>query len=157
MKISKHISYEEATRSDTAERIGLNNLPGEMELASMTAVAENVFEPLRAHFCVPIGITSFYRSKALNTAIGGAGSSQHILGQAIDLDADKYGGITNADIYTYIKDNLEFDTLIWEFGTDKNPAWVHVSYVPGNNRRRLLKAVKDNGRTVYRLIDTRLE
>ena len=148
-KISKHVSYEEATYSTTANRRGIDNTPGEEEFASMICVAERIFEPVREHFGVPIGVTSFYRCEALNRAVGGSSRSSHVKGEAMDLDADLYGRITNKEIFDYIKDNLEFDQLIWEFGNDENPAWVHVSYSSMDNRGEVLKASKHNGKTYY--------
>jgi hypothetical protein len=99
-------------------------------------------------------VSSGYRSAELNTAIGGSKRSQHVEGRALDLDADVYGRCTNAQIFRYIKDNLEFDQLIWEFGDEDNPDWVHVSYVyDGNNRKRCLKADRDDqGKTFYTVI-----
>ena len=151
-KISQHISYKEATLSQTATRKDIDNTPSEEILERMRAVAENIFEPLRAHVGGPIKINSFYRSIMLNTAIGGSKSSQHTRGEAIDLD-DTLGCLSNKDMFTFIKDELDFDQLIWEFGDDENPAWVHVSYVsPENNRRRILKAEKINGKTTYNIM-----
>ena len=118
----------------------------------MVGVAENVFEPLRKWVDGPIKINSFFRSVDLNKAIGGSSKSQHCQGRAIDID-DVYGYKTNAEMYKYIKNNLDFDQLIWEFGTDNNPDWLHVSYVSADeNRRRCLKAEKQKGRTVYSII-----
>ena len=152
-KISKHISYKEATFSQTAIRRDIDNTPGEEVLKRMQTVAENVFEPLRAHVGGPIKINSFYRSPLLNTAIGGAKSSQHTRGEAIDID-DTLGNMSNKNMFAFIKDELDFDQLIWEFGDDENPAWVHVSYVsPENNRRRILKASKVNGKTTYNVMN----
>lgn len=148
IRISKHISIKEATRSNTAERLGIDNFPDSPTLVNMQALAENVFEPLREHFGHPIYITSFYRSPELNKAIGGSSRSQHCKGQAIDID-DVIGSSTNADFFNYIKDNLEFDQLIWEFGNDDSPNWVHVSYNASNNRGNILKAIKENGKTKY--------
>jgi len=151
-KISKHISYKEATFSQTATRKDIDNTPSEEVLQRMKTVAENIFEPLRAHVGGPIKINSFYRSIMLNTAIGGSKSSQHTRGEAIDID-DTLGAMSNKDMFTFIKDELDFDQLIWEFGDDENPAWVHVSYVsPENNRRRILKASKVNGKTTYNVV-----
>ena len=151
-KISKHISYKEATFSQTAIRKDIDNTPSEEILERMRTVAENIFEPLRAHVGGPIKINSFYRSIMLNTAIGGSKSSQHTRGEAIDID-DTLGCMSNKDMFTFIKDELDFDQLIWEFGDDENPAWVHVSYVsPENNRRRILKASKVNGKTTYNVV-----
>ena len=149
IKISDHISYKEATRSATALRLGIENVPNQYELQNMEMVAKHVFEPLRKAVDAPIKINSFYRCEELNKAIGGSTKSQHCQGRAIDID-DVYGNVSNAFMYYYIKDNLDFDQLIWEFGTDHNPDWVHVSYVDGDsNRKRCLKAVRENGKTKY--------
>jgi len=138
--------------SRTAERLGLKNDPSDDHLANMKIIAEKVFEPLRIHVGGPIKINSFYRGPELNKAIGGSSKSQHCHGQAIDID-DTYGNASNAEMYNWIKANLDYDQMIWEFGTDENPNWVHVSYVsPESNRNRCLKAYKDNGKTKYMVI-----
>ena len=148
-KISKHISYKEGTYSQTALRRGLDNTPNEEQLKCMKEVAENLFEPLREWVGGPIKINSFFRGEPVNTAIGGSKYSQHMKGQAMDID-DTFGHKTNAEMYHYIKDNLDFDQLIWEFGDDKNPNWIHVSYVTHReNRKKLTIAKKVNGRTKY--------
>ena len=149
MQLSKHLSLAEIMRSETAKRNGISNMPTEEHLENFKLLAEKVFEPIREHFKVPIHISSGYRSKALNTAIKGSLSSQHCSGEAIDIDMDGTS-ITNAQIFNYIKDNLIFDQLMWEFGTDKNPDWVHVSYEStGQQRKQILKALKVNGKTSY--------
>ena len=151
-KISKNISYKEGVYSITADRLGLENKPTEEHLANMKELAEKIFQPLRLWVNAPIKINSFYRSPELNKAIGGSSKSQHCKGQAIDID-DTYGHATNADMFMYIKENLDFDQMIWEFGDDKNPNWVHVSYVsPEDNRNRCLKAYRENGKTKYMVI-----
>ena len=148
--ISKHITYKEATRSVTALRLGIENVPNEYELQNMELIAEKVFEPLRTAVNGPIKINSFFRCEELNKAIGGSSKSQHCQGRAIDID-DVYGYVSNSYMYYYIKDNLDFDQLIWEFGTDTEPDWVHVSYVDGDsNRKRCLLAYKENGKTKYK-------
>jgi len=151
MQISKHLSLAEVSRSETAKRKGINNTPSGEHLENFKKLAENIFEPIREHFAVPIHISSGYRSKELNAAIGGASSSQHCQGEAVDIDMDgSPSGVSNADVFKYIKDNLTFDQLIWEFGTDKNPDWVHVSYEStGKQRKQILKAVKSGGKTSY--------
>ena len=150
MKISKHLSLSEVIRSETAKRRGIINTPTAEHLENFKLLADNLFEKIRAHFGVPIHISSGYRSKELNDAIGGSKTSQHSKGQAIDIDMDgSSSGVTNADVYNYIEENLDFDQLIWEFGTDKNPDWVHVSYTNGKNRKQKLKAVRTNGKTSY--------
>tara|TARA_R100001509_G_scaffold116059_1_gene70954 strand:- start:894 stop:1349 length:456 start_codon:yes stop_codon:yes gene_type:complete len=146
--ISKHISEKEATKSITALRLGIDNTPNGTAYNNMKILAEKVFEPLREWVGGAIKITSMYRSTELNEAIGGSKTSQHCKGQAIDID-DIYGHKTNAEMFNYIKDNLDFDTLIWEFGGD-NPDWVHISYVDKEkNRNRILKAVRDMGKVKY--------
>ena len=151
-KLSKHVSYKEGVHSITAKRLGLKNDPSDVHLANMRLISEKVFEPLRMHVGGPIKINSFYRGPELNKAIGGSSKSQHCNGQAIDID-DTYGNATNAEMYHWIKENLNFDQMIWEFGDDNNPAWVHVSYVNDNdNRNRCLKAYRENGKTKYMLI-----
>ena len=150
--ISQHISYKEGTRSTTAIRRGIDNTPNKEQLDNMRLIAEKIFEPLRTHIGGPIKINSFFRCPELNTAIGGSKTSQHCKGQAIDID-DTYGKATNAEMYYFIKDHLDFDQMIWEFGDDDNPDWVHISYVsPEENRNRCLKAYKENGKTKYKVI-----
>jgi hypothetical protein len=158
MQLSKNLALSEVTRSETAKRKGISNMPPPEHIENFKLLAEKVFQPIREHFAVPIRISSGYRSAALNKAIGGAGktvngvyvpSSQHCTGEAIDIDMDGTS-VTNAAIFNYIKDNLEFDQLIWEFGTDTNPDWVHVSYEStGKQRKQILKAVKQGGATKY--------
>ena len=150
--ISKHISYREGVLSNTATRLNIDNIPDNYQLANMEAVALNIFEPLRDWVRGPVKINSFFRSVDLNTAIGGSSRSQHCEGRAIDID-DTFGNKTNAQMYNYIKENLNFDQLIWEFGNDTNPDWVHVSYVSDDqNRNRCLKAERVNGKAVYSII-----
>jgi len=150
--ISKNITYAEAIHSSTAKREAIDNTPNQKELECMKLLAENVFEPLRQWVGGPIKVNSFFRSVALNEEIGGASSSQHCKGQAIDID-DVYGCKTNAEMYNWIKENLDFDQMIWEFGTDTQPNWVHISYVSKeDNRNKCLKAYKENRQTKYRVI-----
>jgi hypothetical protein len=147
--ISQHISEKEATKSITAMRLGLANTPDGNILTNMKSIAENIFEPLRKWVGGPIKINSFYRSETLNKAIGGSSKSQHCEGKAMDID-DIYGHKTNAEMFHYIKENLNFDQMIWEFGDSTNPDWVHISYVSDSvNRNRILKAVRDKGKTKY--------
>ena len=151
-RISEHISYKEAIKSNTALRLNLDNNPDAYQITNMVGVAHNIFEPLRQYVGGPIKINSFFRSEELNRAIGGSSRSQHCEGRAIDLD-DTFGHKTNAEMFHYIKENLNFDQMIWEFGDDENPAWVHVSYVSEDeNRKRCLRAFKENGKTNYKII-----
>jgi len=138
--------------SRTATRLNIDNTPTDEHERNMVLVAEEIFEPLRTYVGGPIKINSFYRSPELNRAIGGSSKSQHCKGQAIDID-DTFGKMSNAEMYEFIKENLDFDQMIWEFGNDKNPDWVHVSYVsPEKNRNRCLKAYKEKGKTNYQII-----
>jgi hypothetical protein len=149
MQLSKNLSLSEVTNSNTAKRKGISNMPTPEHIENFKKLAENVFQPIRDHFGVPIKISSGYRSAALNKAIGGSSTSQHCQGEAIDIDMDGTS-ITNAQVFNYIKDNLVFDQMIWEFGTDKNPDWVHVSYEStGKQRKQILKAIRVNGKTRY--------
>jgi hypothetical protein len=142
---------KEATRSATALRLGLDNTPTEEHLDNMKLLASKIFEPLRSWVGGPIRINSFYRGPELNKAIGGSTKSQHMIGQAVDID-DTYGYKTNAEMFNYIRGNLDFDQMIWEFGDNKNPDWVHDSYVnPGENRNKCLVAYRQDGKTRYSL------
>ena len=150
--ISKNLSLKEATRSNTARRLGIDNTPDGYAKGNMELLANKIFQPLREWVGGPIRVNSFYRCEELNRAIGGSSRSQHCEGRAIDLD-DIHGHATNAEMFEYIKDNLNFDQLIWEFGDEENPDWIHVSYVSEDqNRNRCLKAYKLNGKTKYELI-----
>jgi len=149
MKLSKHVSYNEATHSYTAKRLGIKNMPTEDQMFNMITIVTEIFEPLRKWAGGPIKINSFFRSEELNKAIGGSTTSQHCDGCAMDLD-DVYGHKTNAEMFDYIIANLPFDQIIWEFGDHTNPDWVHVSYIsPEANRGNVLKAERVNGKTVY--------
>ena len=155
MMLSKNLSLVEVCKSQTARRLGINNTPDDDNiLQNLEAVAREVFQPCREFVGGPLYVSSGFRSRALNDAIGGSKSSQHISGMALDLDADVFGGKTNAEIFAFIKENLAFDQLIWEFGDDDNPDWIHVSFHRwGDNRRRCLRAVRDEeGQVEYQVI-----
>lgn len=161
MKISKHISFNEATKSQTATRHGINNEPTEWQLKNMILVATKCFEPLREWNNEPIGISSFLRSKKLNELIGGSTNSQHLQGLysgkeegAIDIDADIFNnGITNAEIFEWLKANVEHDQLILEYPNQYGePKWVHISYRKGANRNMCLRADRVDGKTKYTII-----
>jgi zinc D-Ala-D-Ala carboxypeptidase len=150
MKLSKHLDLSEVIRSDSAKRLGISNMPTPEHIENFKLLAEKIFEPVREHFKVPIHISSGYRSKELNAKIGGSATSQHCKGEAIDIDMDgSPNGVTNKMVFDYIKDNLPFDQLIYEFGDSNNPDWVHVSYNKQKQRKQVLKAYKINGATKY--------
>lgn len=148
MKLSQHFDLSEFTRSESAKREGLDNTPTAEHLQNLRVLCEKVLEPIRLKYG-SINISSGYRGKMLNHFIGGSVNSDHCLGRAADIDMDDSGtGVTNKEIFEYIKDNLEFDQLINEF----NYSWVHVGYRQGANRKQVLKAVKEKGKTVYQVI-----
>jgi zinc D-Ala-D-Ala carboxypeptidase len=150
MQLSNNLSLAEVIRSETAKRKGISNMPTPEHIENFKKLAINIFQPIREHFGKPILISSGYRSAELNKAIGGSSlSSQHCSGEAIDIDMDGTD-ITNKQIFDYIKDNLNFDQIIWEFGTDTNPDWVHVSFSASKpQRKQMLVAKKVNGKTTY--------
>jgi len=155
MKLSKNLTLNECLRSGVAERLGIDNVPDdEWVIENLRQVADRIFQPCRDHFGSPLYVSSGYRSPELNRAICGSKRSQHIQGRALDLDADVFGGFSNAELFHYIKENLEFDQMVWEFGDGDNPSWVHVSYVhDGPNRKRCLEAYRDtDGKTAYKVI-----
>lgn len=152
MQLSKNLTLAEVTKSSTAKRLGISNEPTPEHLANLKLVAENIFQKVRDHFGKPIGVSSGYRSKALNEATpGSSATSQHCTGEALDLDQDDMGnGITNKMVFDYIKENLEFDQLIWEYGTAQNPDWVHASYEStGRQRKMVLRCTRVNGKPHY--------
>ena len=141
MNLSKHVTLAEFENSPTATTHGINNKMNESQIASAKLLCEKVFEPLRLYLNTPIKINSGYRSAQLNKMIKGSLSSQHCKGEALDLHIGAKG-------FHFIKDKLDFDQLIWEFGNDENPQWVHVSF-SSKNRKQVLKATKKNGKTIY--------
>jgi len=151
MKISNFVWLSEVTKSNTAIRKGIDNVPNEKQLNNIATLAVSLFDPLRIWVGGAVKINSGFRSEALNKAIGGAKSSQHCAnnGAAFDID-DTFGHATNAQMFHYIKDMMSFDQLIWEFGDDNNPDWVHVSYVASStNRMEVLVAKKNSNNQTY--------
>jgi hypothetical protein len=151
MKISEHLDLSEVIRSETAKRHGISNMPTEEHIVNFKLLAENVFEKVRNHFRCPIHISSGYRSKELNACTPGASAtSDHCKGMALDLDQQGHSqGITNKDVFDYIKANLKFKQLIWEGGTEQEADWIHVSYDENNLKNEVLRAVKVNGKMTY--------
>jgi|MGYP000293304023 zinc D-Ala-D-Ala carboxypeptidase len=149
MKLTENFTLQEMIHSNTAIAKGIVNMPNEQQINFIRELCISILQPIREEFGVPIHISSGFRSPKLNVAIGGSTSSQHcaLRGAAADIQMDEM----NAEIFNYIKDELIFDQLIWEFGDGQNPDWVHVSFHKGNNRKQILKAVKQNGKTKYLL------
>jgi hypothetical protein len=150
MKLSEHLDLAEVVKSDSAKRRGISNMPTPEHIENFKKLAVNVFEPIRKHFGVPIYISSGYRSKELNAVIGGASNSDHCFGMALDLDQQGHkGGVTNKQVFDFIKDNLKFKQLIWEGGTKQEPDWVHVSYDEKNLKKEILLATLVKGKMQY--------
>lgn len=152
MQLSKYFTLAELTPSSTAKRLGIKNDPTPEHLECLKGLCVNVLDKVREHFGKPIWVSSGYRSKALNEATpGSSATSQHCSGEAADLDQDGRGtGVTNKMVFDYIKDNLVFDQLIYEYGTDANPDWVHVSWEStGKQRKQVLRCTRVNGKPVY--------
>ncbi len=151
MKLSKNLSVNEVVKSNTATRKGIDNHPTQEHLEALEDIAENIFQPIRDALGV-IFVSSGYRSKALNKAVGGSTKSQHSKGEALDLNnSHRNKAASNTEIFNYIKDNLDFDQLIWEFGNDEKPDWVHVSYTTRRpNRKQILRAKKVGNSVEYK-------
>ena len=139
------MSYSEAVRSNTASRLGIDNTPTAYQLKNMQFVASEVFDKVREFLGGPLTCSSFLRGSELNKAIGSGPSSFHVHGGAIDIK-NISTTVTNAEIFDYIRCNLDFSELIWEYGSDKNPDWVHVAYLEGDNRKMVKRAFKIGGK-----------
>ena len=148
MRLSKNFTLAEFTKSQTATRKGLDNTPGAEHLENAKALFTNVVQKVRDNFGVTV-INSGYRSGDLNYAVGGSNTSQHCKGQAVDIECP---GTPNYDVAKWIEDNLDVDQLILEFYTPGIPdsGWVHVSYKTEGNRKSILTAMKEDGKTVYK-------
>jgi hypothetical protein len=149
VSLSKYATLDECSRSVTASRLGIDNNPPLEVRDNLREICSKVFDPCREFVGGPLAIASGYRCPKLNKAVGGSKTSEHMLGQALDIDCDTFGGKTNAELFYFIKENLDFNQLIWEFGTDKNPEWVHVSYSRLHNKKKVIKATKVKGKTIY--------
>lgn len=153
-RVSKYVTFGEAIKSQTAERFNIDNYPDIEDYTRMQNVAKNIFDKVREYIGKPLGVSSFFRSPDLNLAIGGSTTSQHMKGEAIDIDCDMFGNGTNKNVFDFIRNELEFDQLIWEFGSIETPAWVHVSLsFSGKNRKQVLRAYRWNNKTKYEKFD----
>ena len=147
MRLSKNFVLSEITRSNTAKRLGIDNEPTKKDLENLQRIVTNLLQPVRNHLG-PIRISSGYRNKELNRAIGGSTKSQHCKGEALDIQFWKEGKMCNKEVYDWIIDNaVEFDQMINEFDF----SWIHISLKKCKNRREVLEAYKDkDGDTKYR-------
>jgi zinc D-Ala-D-Ala carboxypeptidase len=148
VKLSQNFTIQEYIKSQTALRQGIDNTPTEEHMGNATALFRNVVQKVRDQFGVTV-INSGYRGEALNKAVGGSSKSQHCKGEAVDIECP---GTPNYDVAKWIEDNLDFDQLILEFYTPGVPdsGWVHVSYKSEGNRKSVLTAMKEDGKTVYK-------
>ncbi len=148
MNLTKNFTLAEMTKSETALRHGLENNPGEQELAALKLLAEKVLQPVRDHYGKGVKVNSAYRHPDVNSKVGGSRNSDHTRGQACDIEIP---GVPNAELAEWIRDNLEFRQLILEFYTPGIPdsGWVHVSFVSGDNKKQVMTATKQGGKTVY--------
>jgi len=149
MKLSKNFTLKEFTKSQTAERRGIDNTPNDEHLENAEFLFGNVVQKVRDNFG-PTTINSGYRGPELNEAVGGSKKSQHCHGQAADIEVP---GVSNYEVAKWITDNCDFDQVILEFYTPGIPdsGWVHVSYKQEGNRKSILTAMKENGKTVYKV------
>lgn len=154
MNLTPHFTLKELTESPTAKAKGIDNTPTPEHLSNMKHVCEKILEPVRAYFKKPVQVNSSYRSPALNRAIGGSSTSQHVNGQAVDFEIP---GISNKTVADWVSENLEFDQIILEFYKPEegvNSGWVHVSLKKeGGNRKQKLVALKDGSKTVYKPVN----
>jgi zinc D-Ala-D-Ala carboxypeptidase len=150
MKLSSNFSLAEMTKSDTALRLDMENTPGDEEISNMTALCDNVLQKVRDHYGMGVKVNSGFRHPDVNAAVGGSKTSDHCKGMAADIEIP---GIANADLAQWIVDNCEFRQVILEFYTPGIPdsGWVHVSYNPDDNKKQVLTAMKENGKTVYKV------
>jgi zinc D-Ala-D-Ala carboxypeptidase len=149
MKLTENFSLNELTKSQTAERKGIDNTPSTEHQENLKSLCEMILQPIRDHFEQVVSVSSGYRSQELCVAIGSSTQSQHAKGQACDFEIF---GVSNKELADYIDQNLDYDQLILEYwkGEDEpNSGWVHCSYTDGNNRKQYLRAYKENGSTKY--------
>ena len=148
MNLTKNFTLSEMTKSETALRHGMDNTPSNSEIENLRALCENVLQPVRDHYGKGVKVNSGYRHPLVNSKVGGSTTSDHCKGFAADIEIP---GVANADLAQWIADNCEFRQLILEFYTVGVPdsGWVHVSFNPADNKKQVLTATKQNGKTVY--------
>lgn len=149
MRLSANFTLSELTKSETASRRGMDNTPGEAEIANLQTLVDKVLQPIREHYGRGVHVNSGFRHPDVNAAVGGSTTSDHCKGMAADIEIP---GVANADLAQWIADNLEFRQLILEFYTPGVPdsGWVHVSYNPADNKKQIMTAMRENGKTVYK-------
>lgn len=152
MNLSKSFTLNELTKSQEATRLGIDNTPNEEHILNLKLLCENVLQPIRDFYGMPLSVSSGYRSAALCEAIGSSSKSQHTKGQAADFEIF---GIANKDLADFVVKNLDYDQCILEFWNENEPnsGWVHCSFNALGNRKQFLKAEKLNGRVVYTVLE----
>jgi hypothetical protein len=152
MLLSKSFTLNELTKSQEATRLGIDNTPNEEHILNLKLLCENVLQPIRDFYGMPLSVSSGYRSAALCEAIGSSSKSQHTKGQAADFEIF---GVANKDLADFVVKNLDYDQCILEFWNENEPnsGWVHCSFNALGNRKQFLKAEKLNGRVVYTVLE----
>ena len=148
MKLSNNFSLNELTRSQTAERKGIDNTPSAEHQENLKSLCTHVLQRVRDHFGKVVTVSSGYRSPELFIVIGSKTTSQHAKGQAADFEIF---GVSNKELADWIHNNINYDQLILEFWSpeDPNKGWIHCSYSRENNRKQYLRAYKNEGKTKY--------
>ena len=152
MNLSKSFTLNELTKSQEATRLGIDNTPNEEHILNLKLLCENILQPIRDFYGMPVSVSSGYRSAALCEAIGSSSKSQHTKGQAADFEIF---GVANKDLADFVVKNLDYDQCILEFWNENEPnsGWVHCSFNASGNRKQFLKAEKLNGRVVYTVLE----
>ena len=146
MSLSDHFTLVELTKSQTAERLGIDNTPSDEVIGNLASMCDSVLEPIRAHYGVPFSPSSAYRSEALNKAIGGSPTSAHCHGLAVDIELPRSAGVSNPDLARWVKDNLVYDQIILEFWTGKpGSGWVHIGDNIDEPRGQVLTYTRGKG------------
>ena len=148
MKLTPNFSLSEMTKSDTALRLDMDNTPNAVQVENLKTLCEKVLQPVRDHFGKGVKVNSGFRHPQVNAAVGGSTTSDHCKGMAADIEIP---GVANGDLAQWIVDNLEFRQVILEFYTPGVPdsGWVHVSFNPEDNKKQVLTAAKQRGKTIY--------
>lgn len=155
MKLSTHLTLEEATASFTAKRLGIRNVPNADQIENLKWLGKAIWDPIKINFPNMV-IEVVFRNPEVNKAVGGSANSQHMKGEAIDIDAPKENNAENKKVFDWVVKNLNFDQIIWEFGNDLGPDWLHISCKRNNvgNRKKVTRAIRvvENGKTVTKYV-----
>ena len=152
MKLTANITLDELTKSQTAERKGINNNPNPKQIDNLKALAVNILQPVRSHYDKPLIISSGFRCAQLCIEIGSVPTSQHVADEGAAAADFEIPGVDNRELATWIKNELEYDQLILEFYRDNEPTsgWIHCSYSTNHNRNQSLRAMREDGKVIYK-------